>query len=179
MTLQIARIMCGGILVSFFLWTAHIALHAPWVVARYVIALPEGVLSLSAINPSLDSLRIIDLVCLALLGAIVAITFALGQRHGRAFALLKAVQVGSMMMLLLGFTILAIDSSELWSLRHLDPARDGVRAVVHEWSGPGSVWYHVWDNDACDHKKTAPSSGEEFLTRPLGWRLIRAPRRLA
>jgi hypothetical protein len=112
--LQAARIACACVLLSCFLWTAQIVFYAPWAVARYVIALPEWVLGLSATDPGLDSFRMIDLICVTALTAMVALTFVLGRRRGSAFALLKGVQVGSMMMASLGLAIVAFNPGPLW-----------------------------------------------------------------
>jgi hypothetical protein len=108
------RFMCGCILVSFFLWTAHFALYAPWPIARYATALPDWIIGLSAARPWVDPFVIVDFVCLALLALMVALTLAVGWSSGRVSALVSGARVGSTMMMLLGLAVLVFDPSELW-----------------------------------------------------------------
>jgi len=112
--LQALRVSCGSILVCFYLWTAHFAWYAPWIVAKYVIALPEWILTFTAVDPTFNPFQFIDFVCLGLLAAIAGATFVLDLGRGKAFALLKALQFSSLMMMVLGLSILTLDPKELW-----------------------------------------------------------------
>ncbi len=111
---QVIRVVCGCVLLCFFLWTAHVVWWVPWSVARYVIAPPDWVMGLEATYPRVDTLLVVDFLCLSLLSAMLLTTFVLNYRRGKAFGILKVVQVGSFMMMLLGLIILTIDPNELW-----------------------------------------------------------------
>jgi len=108
------RFLCGCVLASFFLWTAHFALQAPWSMARYATAIPNWVVGLSATRPGLDPFVLIDFVCLTLLVVMVLLTIALGWKNGRLLSLMKGVRMGSIMMMLLGLAVLVLDPTELW-----------------------------------------------------------------